>query len=837
MKSRTLISVLAITALLLGSLLTSTPGLAQTTTGSVAGTTTYSGAHDPNHNVLVSAHPDPNSDPVASAHIWMPGSYLLEDLPNGNYYISAFLDIHDRDEGPPEFGEPLGWYDANSDGNPDPVTVNGGQVSGVDIIIEDIDSEYIQGTACYLGGMEGLGSLEVALHLNPNLPPVSAQYISPPCSEYVFSLLPVGTYYVSLFYDVNNSSGAPEPGEPVGWYDANGDGNPDPINYSGNIITDIDITLGGRHYVDRFAEGTADGSSWENAFQDLQSALTAATPGEEIWVAAGIYTPGTSREASFVLQDGVAVYGGFSGTEVTRSQRNWRANVTVLSGEIGDPTAKTDNTFHVVTTASTYENPLGPDTILDGFTITGGYANVEPGHTDKGGGLLNNFGNPTLVNLNFIYNYALNHGGALATQYNEQPLVITNCTFSGNHATNNAGAIANLSKVIVINSSIAGNTGGNGGGIVALSDTETEVHNTILWDNQGEDIALQGLTTSHVSYSIIEGGFASGTNILTSDPLLVDANGPDNIYGTLDDDLHLQAGSPAIDAGNNSLSPTDIADSDGDGNISESLPLDIDSNSRFYDDPASPDSGIGTAPLLDMGADEFHPPVAIADLQIASSAPTLSGETTAFAARVSSGSQVSYTWTFGDSNSVTGPLPTHVYSEPGVYSVVLTATNSLGSTHASVIVEVFDSLSIAPGESQTTEDGLVTITVPLSAGSTVTVNYTPLQSPSNDSGGFAFAGIVFNLQAFDGDDQPIVEPDVPFTITVYYNEDDLPTGSDESSLQIHRYDEASAAWLPMTIQSRDIANNSITIVLDHFSQFALYAEQTEYNIFLPLIMR
>ena len=149
----------------------------------------------------------------------------------------------------------------------------------------------------------------------------------------------------------------------------------------------------------------------------MQDALAIALPGEEIWVAAGVYVPGDTRDSSFILPHEVAVYGGFSGSESHRAERNIRANQTVLSGEIGNPAVKTDNTYHVVSTASTYIDPVDAATILDGFTVTGGYADQLGGDMDKGGGFLNNFGTPTLANLNFVDNYALNHGGALVTQY------------------------------------------------------------------------------------------------------------------------------------------------------------------------------------------------------------------------------------------------------------------------------------------------------------------------------------------------------------------------------------------------------------------------------------
>ena len=90
-------------------------------------------------------------------------------------------------------------------------------------------------------------------------------------------------------------------------------------------------------YVDIDATGADDGTSWSNAFTDLQAALAASASGDEIWVAEGTYLPTDTadRTISFAMKDGVGIYGGFDGTETLRSQRNPAVNVTVLSGDIG----------------------------------------------------------------------------------------------------------------------------------------------------------------------------------------------------------------------------------------------------------------------------------------------------------------------------------------------------------------------------------------------------------------------------------------------------------------------------------------------------------------------
>ena len=110
--------------------------------------------------------------------------------------------------------------------------------------------------------------------------------------------------------------------------------------------------------------GAKDGSSWADACGEAEfRTKLAGAPGNgatEFWVAAGTYNPtdGTDRSVSFVLKTGVALYGGFGGTETARTQRNAAGNVTTLSGNIGDPASGADNSYHVVT--ATGPRPTSP---------------------------------------------------------------------------------------------------------------------------------------------------------------------------------------------------------------------------------------------------------------------------------------------------------------------------------------------------------------------------------------------------------------------------------------------------------------------------------------------
>ena len=70
-------------------------------------------------------------------------------------------------------------------------------------------------------------------------------------------------------------------------------------------------------YVDKDASSGGDGSSWTDAYTDLQTAIDNATSSNEIWVAEGIYKP-NGEDDSFTItgaKDGLEVYGGFDATE------------------------------------------------------------------------------------------------------------------------------------------------------------------------------------------------------------------------------------------------------------------------------------------------------------------------------------------------------------------------------------------------------------------------------------------------------------------------------------------------------------------------------------------
>jgi hypothetical protein len=178
-------------------------------------------------------------------------------------------------------------------------------------------------------------------------------------------------------------------------------------------------------YVNASATGSNNGLSWNNAYTNLQEALSNAIFGDQIWVAAGTYkaTSTTDRTLSFSMKNGVNLYGGFNGTETALGQRTISSNPTTLSGDIGAIGDNIDNT----------------NTILKVFNITSGLTidgfRIISGNTSNGcGGIYfsNNTGLFTISNC-FFYNNIGNVGSAVLIGYQGNATVsISNCDFNSN---------------------------------------------------------------------------------------------------------------------------------------------------------------------------------------------------------------------------------------------------------------------------------------------------------------------------------------------------------------------------------------------------------------------
>ncbi|MHB9049335.1 MAG: right-handed parallel beta-helix repeat-containing protein, partial [Pirellulales bacterium] len=256
-------------------------------------------------------------------------------------------------------------------------------------------------------------------------------------------------------------------------------------------------------YVDTNARGANDGTSWANAFVNLQDGLRAAatTPSiDEIRVAEGTYRPAGAdgpRTAAFQLVSNVVVYGSFPTGGGTTGQRDPAAHPTILSGDLNgddaavaevqdllsEPTRK-ENCYHVVTMDSGVSA-----TTLDGFTITAGNAD---------GG------------------YPNNYGGGVYGRDDNGGVTLTRCTIVGNTAAICGGGMAaycDLSKCL-IRGNASGQDGGGVDGALSLSDC-TISGNWAVWYGGGMQNARHVTRCQFIENSAHDGGAISNA----TDPL------------------------------------------------------------------------------------------------------------------------------------------------------------------------------------------------------------------------------------------------------------------------------------------------------------------------------
>jgi predicted outer membrane repeat protein len=281
-------------------------------------------------------------------------------------------------------------------------------------------------------------------------------------------------------------------------------------------------------YVNASATGANDGTTWDNAFTNLQNALTKSVAGNQIWVAKGIYKPAIkvdidgngvleNREVTFQIKSGVKLYGGFAGGEAALEDRDWKVNFTILSGDIDNNDLNADanfiaentnqiignNAYHVVTTKN-----VTVSTLVDGVIITGGKADGLPSTSlnARGGGWVNimaapaNASSPTMKNCTFQGSYAEREGGAWHTSselnVKSEPRFET-CQFINNTSNFGGGAIYIGSKKKgsykpqIINCRFSGNKTFKYGGALYLSGDTATISNSVFHLNEVTVITIE----------------------------------------------------------------------------------------------------------------------------------------------------------------------------------------------------------------------------------------------------------------------------------------------------------------------------------------------------------
>lgn len=370
------------------------------------------------------------------------------------------------------------------------------------------------------------------------------------------------------------------------------------------------------HYVKETASGTGDGTSWENASDNLQAVITASTSGDTIFVAAGTYTP--AENTAFVIgAKTLSIYGAFAGTETETTPPavpDTTNNKTILQG----------NGNRVVDALTS-----NPTLTISGFCIQGGHTtaagagiNIRNGAisyctvvgntstNNAGGGIYSSGGTAVITNCLIVGNTSTGGGGVYAegtnvavdrciikgnTSTNQgggialNNTTITNSLVVGNHAANNGGGIrtnGNSNPVFVYNVTVANNTSAaaNSGGGISSQNISHKITNSIIWGNTANSVTndIQGGNDDSRNYCLYSGAVSTkGVGNIDSDPLFVDAaNG----------NFRLSPGSPAINAGD-ATGVTWTLDLDGNPRIVGT----IDIGAYEYDDTST-----GTDAAIDM---------------------------------------------------------------------------------------------------------------------------------------------------------------------------------------------------------------------------------------------
>lgn len=339
------------------------------------------------------------------------------------------------------------------------------------------------------------------------------------------------------------------------------------------------------------------------SYSTIQAAIDESNNGDEIVLDPGTYTGTGNRDLDF--SHGLEQEGQ---TRTITIRSVDPADPAMVAATVIDGGATQTDPHR----AFIFESAEGPDCIVDGLTIRGclvvnGTDNAAGGamiisgcyptirrcvfegnHSDYwGGGVAVFGGGPAFDRCSFSNNSALDTGGGLYLM-NTVPVIsccrfldntavagagiyiigveaeitprIINSIFGGNLASARGGAIRNnlYASPIVSNCTFVHNASIDTGGINNSPDAHPVITNCVFWENRDETGAGErsqinlGLGTPTVSYCLVQGwtGTYAGTGNFDADPLFVDIDGPDNSQSTwADNDLHLQAGSPCVNAG------------------------------------------------------------------------------------------------------------------------------------------------------------------------------------------------------------------------------------------------------------------------------------------------
>lgn len=274
--------------------------------------------------------------------------------------------------------------------------------------------------------------------------------------------------------------------------------------------------------------GTGDGTSWENASGDIQAMIIDLSTNHEsgeVWVASGTYVPQhkvaeqdkdgaatTELDRAFVLAKNISLYGGFAGYETSLEERDWKSNVSILSGVLNDA----DKCYHIVISAGDIGSAW-----IDGFTITGGDAKAG-GKAAKpsvivneyeitrgdGGGIYVIGSSPILSNLTVVGNLSATMGGGIYLY--ESSSIMTDLIVSGNHSGYEGGGIlTDMSSAVLLNSLLFENSTLLGGGGMCNNNSNVLLTNITFLNNMQWYAGLRNQNCTVIATNLLVAGHSS----------------------------------------------------------------------------------------------------------------------------------------------------------------------------------------------------------------------------------------------------------------------------------------------------------------------------------------
>lgn len=311
----------------------------------------------------------------------------------------------------------------------------------------------ITGAVTYWGQESGDLQIFVDAQAALNQPPVDTVHILIPGGEFAFPALPDGTYYIGAWLDANESGGGPpDPGEPHVYYDADRDGNPDPVIVSGGDVADIDLDIAevlvAREGVDQASCGTVQNPPCYS----IQYALThRALAGDTVLALPGTYTETIAMQPDVVIVSQ-------AGPEATLIDGEGVRGPMVTAGIVSmDRTAR-----------------------LEGFTIRGGYSTSL-----AGAGLMVMGASPSISNCVVTENRG-GYGGGVSIAFATADVLISHSRIISNTAIGNAGGIQVTSEanLELVHSEVVSNTAGSwAGGILGRNDATISIQASLIQQN------------------------------------------------------------------------------------------------------------------------------------------------------------------------------------------------------------------------------------------------------------------------------------------------------------------------------------------------------------------